>query len=224
MKTPEPLSGLPKTLSEARELAYTRHPDVVSAQLSVKSAKESIKSKQGELYPTLNMVATVKRDWESTTNESEITTGEVKFDLTVPLYQKGVVLSGLRSAKIDAGKSKLDLEETRRTVSENVASTFESLKAAQARIKSFKAQIKAAEIALEGVQREATVGSRTVLDVLDSKQELLDAKVSFLGAQRDEVVASFQLKEATGQLTARDLGLPVEFFDPTAYYNKVRNK
>ena len=91
-------------------------------------------------------------------------------------------------------------------------------------MKSFKAQILAAEIALEGVQREASVGSRTVLDVLDAEQELLDARVSLVGAQRDEVLASFQLKEATGQLTAKNLQLPVNLFDPTSYYNKVRNK
>ena len=223
LKPPKPLLDLPKTLDEAKELANTNHPDVVASQLSVKSAQESIKSKKGELYPTLNVVGTFKRDWESISNKSAVTTGEVKFDLTVPIYQKGVVLSGLRSAKVEAGKTKLDLEETRRTVSANVASAWESLKAAQARIKSFQAQSKAADIALEGVKREASVGSRTVLDVLDAEQELLDAKVSLLGAQRDEVVASFQLKEATGQLTAKNLSLPVEFFDPTAYYKKVRN-
>ena len=129
----------------------------------------------------------------------------------------------ISKAKIDAGKSKIDLENTRRTVLENVENAWESLKSARAQIKSFKAQILAAEIALEGVQREASVGSRTVLDVLDAEQELLDARVSLVGAQRDEVVASFQLKEATGQLTAKNLELPVTLFDPTNYYNKVRD-
>ena len=79
-------------------------------------------------------------------------------------------------------------------------------------------------IALEGVQREASVGSRTVLDVLDSEQELLDAKVSLVRAQRDEVVASFELKGAVGQLTAENLSLPVDLFDPAAYYNTTRSK
>ena len=63
-----------------------------------------------------------------------------------------------------------------------------------------------------------------MLDVLDSEQELLDAKVSLIGAQRDEVLASFQLLEATGQLTAKKLGLAVKVYDPTNYYGKVRDK
>ena len=212
------------TLKKAKELASEQHPDIVSAVLNSKSALETVIEKRGELYPTLNMVGTLKRDWESVNNDSQVTVGEVKLDLTVPLYQKGTVFSGLRKAKIDAGKSRFDLENTRRTVSENVENAWESLKAAKAQIKSFQAQVKAAEIALEGVQREATVGSRTVLDVLDAEQELLDARVSLVGAKRDEIVASFQLMEATGQLTAKNLGLLVELFDPTFYYKKVRNK
>ena len=222
--TPKALSDLPSNLEEAKELAGKEHPDIISANLTSRTAQENVKVKRGELYPTLNMVGTLKRDWESVNNDSQVSTGEVRLDLTVPLYQKGTVISGLRKAKIDAGKSKIDLENTRRTVLENVENAWESLKSARAQIKSFKAQILAAEIALEGVQREASVGSRTVLDVLDAEQELLDARVSLVGAQRDEVVASFQLKEATGQLTAKNLELPVTLFDPTNYYNKVRDR
>ena len=222
--TPKALSDLPKNLEEAKVLAGKEHPDIISANLTSRTAQENVKVKRGELYPTLNMVGTLKRDWESVNNDSQVSSGEVRLDLTVPLYQKGTVISGLRKAKIDAGKSKIDLENTRRTVLENVENAWESLRSAQAQIKSFKAQISAAEIALEGVQREASVGSRTVLDVLDAEQELLDARVSLVGAQRDEVVASFQLKEATGQLTAKNLELPVTLFDPTSYYNKIRDK
>ena len=221
---PKVLTELPKDLEEAKDLAIKEHPDIISAQLDAKTAMENVKEKRGELYPTLNMIGTLKRDWESVNNDSQVTVGEIRLDLTVPLYQKGTVYSGLRKAKIDAGKSKIDLEEARRTVSENVENAWESLKSAQAQMKSFKAQILAAEIALEGVQREASVGSRTVLDVLDAEQELLDARVSLVGAQRDEVLASFQVKEATGQLTAKNLQLPVKLFDPTAHYKKVRNK
>ena len=222
--TPKALSDLPSNLGEAKELAGKEHPDIISANLTSRTAQENVKVKRGELYPTLNMVGTLKRDWESVNNDSQVSSGEVRLDLTVPLYQKGTVISGLRKAKIDAGKSKIDLENTRRTVLENVENAWESLKSTRAQIQSFKAQILAAEIALEGVQREASVGSRTVLDVLDAEQELLDARVSLVGAQRDEVVASFQLKEATGQLTAKNLELPVTLFDPTSYYNKVRDK
>ena len=57
--------------------------------------------------------------------------------------------------------------------------------------KVLKAEVRAAQIALEGVQQEALVGSRTVLNVLDAEQELLDAKVDLVKAERDEIVARF---------------------------------
>ena len=76
----------------------------------------------------------------------------------------------------------------------------------------------------EHVQQEALVGSRTVLDVLDAEQELLDASVSLVRAERDEVVAAYQLRSAVGRLTAESLNLPVKKYDFTKNYRRVRNK
>jgi outer membrane protein TolC len=60
--------------------------------------------------------------------------------------------------------------------------------------------------------------------VLDSEQELLDARVELVRSQRDEIVAAFQVMAATGQLTARQLGLPVQYYDHESYYKAARNK
>lgn len=98
------------------------------------------------------------------------------------------------------------------------------MQTARAALKSFRTAVQANEVALEGVQREAEVGARTVLDVLDAEQELVDSQVNLVRAQRDEYVAMFNLKTALGELTARRLGLPVDFYDPTKHYDAVRNR
>lgn len=224
LTAPTPLNSLPSNLQEVLELAGTKHPDVIQAQQAEKAADEDVKSKRGELYPALNLVGTLSRFWESTGNDSQITTGEVRLDLSVPIYQQGAVFSELRAAKLNAGKTRLDYAVTRRDRLEAAQSAWESLESARAQTKSFTAQIEAAEIALEGVRREAEVGSRTVLDVLDAEQELLDAQVNLVRAQRNEVVTGFQVMETTGQLTAATLALPVDVYDPTAYYKSVRGK
>jgi outer membrane protein TolC len=77
---------------------------------------------------------------------------------------------------------------------------------------------------LEGVEQEARVGSRTVLDVLNAEQELLNSRVSLVQAQRDEVLASFQLLSAVGKLQARELGLPVELYDPAVNLDATRDR
>ena len=91
-------------------------------------------------------------------------------------------------------------------------------------MKAFDAQIDANVVALEGVEREAAVGSRTILDVLDAEQELLDSRVAHVRAQREEVVATYHLLSSVGRMTARDLKLPVTLYDPRAHYKEVRGK
>ena len=89
---------------------------------------------------------------------------------------------------------------------------------------AFRIEIRSSEIALEGVRQEANVGSRTVLDVLDAEQELLDAQVKLVRAERDEFVAAAELAASVGKLTAREYNLKVDYYDELKHYNKVRDK
>lgn len=93
-----------------------------------------------------------------------------------------------------------------------------------ASIQSAQAQIEAAGIALKGVQEEARVGQRTTLDVLDAQQELLDARVSRVIAERDQVVASVSLYSALGRLQASRIGLKVREYQPEVNARQVRDK
>ncbi len=84
-------------------------------------------------------------------------------------------------------------------------------------------QVRASRIAFRGVREEATLGARTTLDVLNAEQELLSAQANLISAQIDEHVSSYSLLAAMGRLTAADLRLNVQLFDPAAYYNLVKN-
>jgi outer membrane protein len=101
---------------------------------------------------------------------------------------------------------------------------WNTLISARAAAESTRAQIRANEIALEGVQREAIVGSRTTLDVLNAQQTLLQSRTNLVTALSQLVIASYSVAAAIGRLTARDLHLPVALYDETAYYDAVRNK
>jgi hypothetical protein len=109
-------------------------------------------------------------------------------------------------------------------VQELVASTYDQLLATRAAIRSFRDEVRANQVALDGVEQEALVGSRTVLDVLDAEQALFQSRVDLVRARRDEVITSYQLKAAVGQLTVADLGLGVEVYDPKAYYERNRTR
>ncbi len=100
---------------------------------------------------------------------------------------------------MDAGRSARD----------RAIQAWQGYQTAVAGLTAIRSQIDAAQSAYDGVRAEYQVGDRTTLDVLNAEQELLNAKVNLVKAQRDEIVAEYALKAATGTLTAADLKLPV---------------
>jgi outer membrane protein len=97
--------------------------------------------------------------------------------------------------------------------------------AARDLIESSQVAVDAAQLSLEGVRAENTVGNRTILDILDAQQELLRAQVQLVTARRNEYVAGFTLLAAMGRGEARDLGLDSNgpLYDPVVNYDRVRN-
>lgn len=221
---PQPLSGIPAGIKDAVQIAVENSPSVIEAEYDEREARDTIKEVRGELLPSVNLSGSASRDFETSGETSRVDSYTAKVTLTVPIYQAGSVYSRLRQAKQDAIKLRRNIEKARRDAVEAATKAWESLQTTRARIESFKALIRAAEVALEGVQREAEVGSRTVLDVLDAEQELLDANVELVTAQRDEIIKVFDLKAALGQLTAKHLSLQVQAYNPETHYNKVRDK
>ena len=98
------------------------------------------------------------------------------------------------------------------------------ISANRAKIKSIKDQVKANEIALDGVQKEEALGNRTILDVLDAYQELLNSNVEEVKARRNYYVSGMNVLMAMGKLTAEDLKLNVDIYNPKKYYKETRDK
>lgn len=225
LDTPPILATLPGSLEEAIEVAVNANPNVVAADYVERAARDGVDVVFGELLPSIAVQGQVEYGEEqAVTTADDRTTATVEAQLTVPLYQAGEVSSRVREAKKRASQRRLEMATQRRNAAQVATTAWEALSTARAQITAFETQVRSAEIALEGVREEAQVGSRTILDVLDAEQELLDARVSLVRAKRDEIVAGFQLLAAVGNLTARDLDLPVEYYDYQADYLEVRNK
>lgn len=220
---PQP-DGLPSTLEGAVSQARAQNPSAVAAGFAEQAARERTREIAGELLPQADLVGELSHAEEQVGEDSTTDTAELRAELTIPLYQQGRVFSQVREAKQTANQRRLDLRAARNTAEQRAVSAWESLQAARAQIESLEEQVRAAEIALEGVRQEAQVGARTVLDVLDAEQELLNAQVSLVRAQRDEIVASYDVLAAVGKLNAEAIGLPVKVFDPVESYEAVRGK
>ena len=149
---------------------------------------------------------------------------QVLAQLSVPLYQGGAEYSAVRQARQQEQQARKTLDDARRAATQQAIQAWETLAAARATVESTRSAIRANQIALEGVEREAIVGSRTTQDVLNQQQQLLNSQVTLVQNLSNLVTASYTVAAAIGRLTARDLNLPVPLYDETAYYNDVRDR
>lgn len=221
---PDSFPALPETLDTLLTNAEEGNPNVRAALSSSRAADRTVAVNQGALLPTLSVQGSISKTWNPTFGGDNTEQYQAIAQVSVPLYQSGAAYSRIREAKQLRAQSREEVERQRRLAEETATRAWETLTAARASIQSINKQIEAAEIALEGVSREAEVGSRTVLDVLDAEQELLDARVSLVRARRDETVAVFQVLAAKGGLTADNLGLDVQYYDPERNYRRVRGQ
>lgn len=223
---PQALRSLPVTSDEAIALAGAHNPDVLAAEFTAAAANDNVRAIEGELLPEFNARGSLSADENVTTGttDTRANAATITAEVSVPLYTAGSVAARIRSAKHTANQRRQQLDEARRDAEETATRSWELLETAQASLRALASQIDASTIALEGVEKEALVGSRTVLDVLDAEQELLNAQVNQVVAKRDEVAASYQLKAAVGGLTGRELALPVQLYDEQRNYRNNRNR
>lgn len=221
---PAVASNLPSNRAETVDLAVADNYLLIRQKYIEESARADVDSALSNLYPTLDLVGAAEYAQDSSGGDNKTTSLSAELQLVIPIYQRGVQYSNVRNSKETLNQQRLTTDQQRRAVVDSAASTFESYKTTLAGIESIKSEVQSAEIALDGVQQEATVGARTVLDVLDAEQELLDAQVRLVQANRDAIVASYQLLVTIGRLTARDLALPVEIYDYDSHYRNVSDK
>ena len=215
----------PRTLPQGIVEARASHPAVTTAMFSVDAALLQVKIAEGALYPTLNVVGSANKNFGSTSSlvTLESFAGSVQAQLTVPVYQGGTEYATIRQSKETLGQRRIDLDTAREQAQQTWVQSWGQLEAAKAQIQATQAQVAAAEIALNGVREEARVGQRTTLDVLNAQQELVNARVALVTAQRDRVVASYTVLAAAGRLSAQVLALAVPIYDPVVHYQQVRD-
>jgi outer membrane protein len=216
----------PHNLPGAVATATASHPAVTLAEYNVDAAQLAVKVAEGALYPTVSVQGSIQKNWLSPQSLSIMQSynASVLGTLSVPIYQGGAEYSAIRQAKETLGKTRLDLDTSRDQVRQNVVQSWGQLEAAKSNIDATTSQVQAAEIALNGVREEARVGQRTTLDVLNAQQELVNARVALVSAQRDRVVASYTLLAAVGRLAPEVLGLRIPTYDPVVHYHQVRDR
>jgi outer membrane protein len=214
---------LPKSLPAAVELSLLENPTVTAAMFGIDVNYLQVKINEGALLPTLSLVTSVQEAYEQTLTAPKAFTASAVAQVTAPVYQGGTEYSLIRQSKENLAQQRLNLEMVRDQTRANTVTAWGQLEAGKATVTSAQSQVTASEIALTGVRREATVGQRTTLDVLNAQQTLVNARVALVTAQHDRVVASYAMLSAVGRLSPQVLNLPTATYDPGVHYQQVRD-
>ncbi len=219
---------LPKTLSECLDIMRTTNPSLKAAEFADEASQYNITLQRGDLLPELNVNAGAGYQWGQPLPQLDDKYDghywQIGANLTVPLYQGGGEYAKVREAKQLANQARINLEQVKRDLVKSTTQAWEQYRSTKSSIESIEAQIKASKMALDGVIREADVGSRTVLDVLDAEQEYLNNRVQLVQAERNMTVAALNLLSAMGHMTAGSLKLNVAQYNPEDYYENVSTK
>jgi len=191
-----------ENIQEIEKMAMTEHPDVLAADIDVKKAKSDIRMKKRAFGPSLSLSGSIAKT--TTNNKASASTGSTVSSLgltfTMPLYQKGIEYIELDTAERILKQTKAEFDTAMRLAVDNARKAWESKQGASAKILAYRAQEKAAIVALKSLRLELKAGRRTVLNLLDSEKELLNARVNLAGAEHDLILTKYKLHERVGRL------------------------
>jgi TolC family type I secretion outer membrane protein len=217
---------LPATGEEAASLAQNNNFNVISANFAELAARDNIDFVRGQLLPQISVIGNLNRSYDPSITQKGFLTNSASIlaQMTMPLYEGGAIYSQTRQAEQTVGQRRSQVDDARRAAVQQATQSWSALQAARASISSFASAVRAAQIALEGTQQEALVGTRTVLDVLIQNQTLLTTQSQLVTAEHDAALAEYNVAAATGRLIAPELRLPVKLYDMERHYKQVKDK
>ena len=230
LEEPPQLPNLPDNPEAAVDKALENNPDLLSAKKNADAARFDIKTTRAATLPRVS--ATADRSYANFLNSAPSVaapntsnTSQAGVQITLPLYAGGQVSAQVRQAQARSSQAIEAIVAAERDVVSQTRTAYASWRASNEVIVSSDVAVKAAALSLEGVRAENSVGNRTILDILNAEQELLNAQVQLVGARRNAYVAGFTLLAAMGQAEARDLGLDGGvLYDPEVNYNRVKGR
>jgi outer membrane protein len=216
---------LPHMRDEALTLARRENPSIIGAAFDIDAAQFAVSIAESGLYPTLGVQGNISRSVQTDTTLGTTRTDQasVMGTLNVPLYDGGLAASQVRQAKEALTQARVVLDRVRAQAETATVAAWVTHEGAKISLAAAQAEVRAATIALEGVKKEALAGKRTTLEVLNSQQDLMQARARLISAQQDRVVASYTLLSAIGRLDRVHLALNSPDYDPQTHYQQVRD-
>ncbi len=200
--TPEPAD-----INQWVDTALQNNLSLLAADAAARAAEQEYKRRQAGHYPTLDLVASHAYS-DSTDNPnfgSERVDNTVGVQLSVPIYAGGSTSSQAREAQHLYRQAQETLDQQRRATIRSTREAYLGVTAGISRVNASKQALASAETALEATQAGFEVGTRTAVDVLNAQRDRFSAQRDYARARYDYILATLNLKQASGGLTEVDI-------------------
>ncbi|OCH41622.1 outer membrane channel protein TolC [Aliivibrio fischeri] len=191
------------------EEAQQKNLSLLAARISADVAKDNISLASSGHMPSLTFDAGYNYTDQSNSgiaaNDGSYGDINAGINLYIPLYSGGNTSSLTSQAEFQYVAASQELEATYRDVTKNVRAFNNNINASIGALKAYEQTVISAQSALEATEAGFDVGTRTIVDVLDSTRRLYDANRNLANARYDYIISVLQLKQAVGTLSEQDI-------------------
>ncbi|KJY75440.1 outer membrane channel protein [Vibrio coralliilyticus] len=191
------------------EEAQQKNLSLLSSRIAQDIAKDNISLQSSGHLPSLTLDGnyTLAEQMNSTPSSGDFDSDgfNVGLNLSVPLYTGGSTTSLTKQAEFDYVAASQDLEATYRSVVKDVRAFNNNISASIGALRAYEQTVVSAKSALEATEAGFDVGTRTIVDVLDSTRNLYDANKNLSNARYDYILSVLQLRQAVGTLSEQDI-------------------
>ncbi|WP_085304086.1 outer membrane channel protein TolC [Colwellia polaris] len=201
----------PDSANEWQQTAEVKNLELIAERINIDIAKENINLARSGHYPTLALSGSYgSREQDSEVNNTDfnnpaLDSHSIGITLTVPIYSGGSISSSVRQAQSNYVAASQDMEQSYRNVVRNTRNAYNTVIAAVSAIKSLEQSVVSAQSALKATEAGFEVGTRTIVDVLNSTRNLYNAKRNLSSTRYDYIQNVLALKRAGGTITEQDL-------------------
>ncbi len=199
---------LPSSLVDAKKISEQKSPDLIIAEIEYGQSELDVKIARSDLSPTakLSLERSYTDDLSATYDERE--KDVLQATVSWPFQFGGKNKSNINKNLQVKGMKKLLLENAFRNNTQGVTAAWSTLESSKSLLRAVQSQVKAAEIANEGISFEYESGlNRSTFDVLQSRSNLINAKINLAEAERNYLLAQYKLLKSAGLLNSEYLKL-----------------
>lgn len=199
---------MPESLEQAEQIAIEKHPTLKSAQADIEARREQYEVAKAPYMPIIDIE--IDQTWEEDYDRLE---GRDE-DLTAMIRLRYNLFQGFKdkARRVETAEQITEAQEirnnTHRQVIESIRLSWMALQAVMESEQYREERVKATYSTAEAYTKQFNLGKRTLLDVLDTEAELINAKKDLVNTQYDGLYSQCRILNGTGQLVA---GLSLEW-------------